>query len=83
MSGLDANSKLLAWKNFQKQLQVSKKKPHLAFRANKHLETFLLTSFPLRMSSNVFEINGDKISKNNVASAKFFSFYVKEKSFYC
>ena len=37
-----------------------KKDLNWSYRASKHLETFLLKSFPLRMSPIVFEINEDK-----------------------
>ena len=50
-----------ASKNSQKQIRASKKDLNWSYRATKHLETFLLKSFPLRMSPIVFEINEDKI----------------------
>ena len=53
-----------ASKNSPKQLRASKKDLNWSYRPSKHLETFLLKSFSLRMSPNVFEINEDKIYKD-------------------
>ena len=43
-----------------------KKDLNWPYRPSKHLETFLLKSFPPKMSPNIFAINEDKIIKINV-----------------
>ena len=53
-----------ASRNSPKQLRASKKDLNWPYRASKHLETFLLKSFPLRMFPFVFEINEDTIYKD-------------------
>ena len=53
-----------ASKKSPKQVWALKKYLNWSYRAGKHLETFLLKSFPLRMSPIVFEINEDKIYKD-------------------
>ena len=53
-----------ASKNSPKQLRASKKDLNWSYRPSKHLETFLLKSFPPRMFPNVFEMNEDKIYKD-------------------
>ena len=53
-----------------------------SYRDSKHLETFLLKSFPLRMSPIVFEINEDKIYKDKCCGesyAMFFLLMLKKK----
>ena len=72
-----------ASKNSQKQLRASKKDLNWSYRASKHLETFLLKSFPPRMSPNVFEINEDKIYKDQCCGesyAMFLFVMLKKKS---
>ena len=50
-----------ASKNSQNVFGPVKKDLNWSNMAGKHLETFLLTSFPSKISPNVFEINEDKI----------------------
>ena len=53
-----------------------KKNLNWSYRASKHFETFLLkTSFPSRISPNVFEINEDKINKEISVVAKFYALF--------
>ena len=71
-----------ASKNSQKQLRPVKKDLNWSYRASKHLETFLLKSFPLKMSPIVFEINEDTIYKDKCcgeAYAMFFLLMLKKK----
>ena len=71
-----------ASRNSQKQLRASKKDLNWSYRPSKHFETFLLKSFPPRMSPNVFEMNEDKIYKGKCCGefhAKFFLVMLKKK----
>ena len=61
-------------KNSQKQLRASKKVLNWSYRTSKHLETFLLKSFPLRMSPIVFEIN--KIYKDKCWGESYAMFFL-------
>ena len=45
-----------------------------SYRARKHLGTYLLTSFPSRMSANVYEIDEDKINQNK-CFGKFYTIF--------
>ena len=71
-----------ASKNSPKQRRASKKDLNWSYRPSKNLETFLLKSFPPRMSPNVFEINEDKIYKYKCCGefyAVFFLVMLKKK----
>ena len=46
------------------------------YRASKHLETFSLKSFPLKMSPIVFEINEDKIYKDDCCGESYAMFFL-------
>ena len=59
-----------------------KKDLNWSYRVSKHFETFLLKSFPLRMSPIVFEINKEKIYKDKCfgeSYAMFFPLMLKKK----
>ena len=53
-----------------------KKNLNWSYRASKHLETFLLKSFPLRMSPIVFEINEDIIYKDKCCGESYAMFFL-------
>ena len=65
-----------ASKNSQLQLRASKRDLNWSYRASKHLETFLLKSFPPGMSPNVFEINKDKIYKDKHCGESYAMFFL-------
>ena len=71
-----------ASKNSPNSFGPVKKDLYWSYRASKYLETFLLKSFPLRMSPIVFEINEDKIYKDKCCGesyAMFFLLMIKKK----
>ena len=64
-----------ASKNSQKKFWPVKKDLNWSYKVSKHLEVFLLKSFPLRMSQIVFEINEDKICKDKCCGESYAMFF--------